>query len=423
MRIRNLFFCFMSAVLFTWCSLAAGGENGADFPAELKDDFPPLAELIWYGYDAAPGSCSVLMILYKLAAEEGPGRIYQAGCYKWTDAGYANRWQSQFSLPDGLFFHNALLRNIDLDQAPDLILAFFRSERSWYSVALSGQKGELLHPADLPYYYNDSGPAIVPVNGWIYVPWRIYWHESPYLQTGNYHLRYRWDGSGITPAFRRGDVVLAWPRRDGFNVDDSCKDWPDNAGNCHSFPADSRVYWQMDAWGGDKDLSANIAVLWDRSGMYFLLKIKDNVVHPAEYGSEPWRGDLVEMWFDWRMMEDFASEDFNDDDVQLGVIPPNNDTGVKIVALGGEPWFGLDKAVVKGGLTHTGYWLEVKIPWPRGFEPGNTAIIGFAVSVSDTDAGEKPMRTIISSQPGFRWRNPASFGNLIFLDKAIALLP
>ena len=135
-------------------------------------------------------------------------------------------------------------------------------------------------------------------------------------------------------------------------------------------------------------------------------------------GENLWKGDDVELWFDFDLAGDFDRTAGNADDVQVGL------SAGDFAKLGPEAVFFRPatkpapeiQVAARPRPDGKGYTLEAAIPWAAvGFRPTAGQAIGFAASVGDNDhLGTAQQERIISTCRHLQWNVPPTFGNLFF---------
>jgi serine/threonine protein kinase len=204
-------------------------------------------------------------------------------------------------------------------------------------------------------------------------------------------------------------------------MDGNLADWAGAAPG--PFPATNVTYEQGRQWAGPDDLGAEFKFAWDSSNFYVAVVVTDNVhvQTTRTRGTDLYKGDDVELWFDTDLAGDFASREGNADDFQLGLSPGDFEglapeayfwnpdrkpERIRLVTVAARPR--------EGG---NGYTLEAVMPWQAlgNFRPQPGGAIGFAASAGDNDQPEVPIQELmISTAPELKYKQPLTFGNLFF---------
>jgi hypothetical protein len=199
-------------------------------------------------------------------------------------------------------------------------------------------------------------------------------------------------------------------------IDGKLDDW---AGATH-WPAQYRVT-DLSAAKNAADLSANFMFGYDTSGFYIAATITDDVhvQNKLTRGSELWKGDDIELWFDTDLPGDFKVDPANQDDVQIGLSPGDfaqlGPEAVVFVPKGTDAGeLGVRVAAVPRADGH-GYTLEAAIPWAvlQNMKPQAGGAIGFCASAGDNDVpGTAQQQHMVSTCSRMKWNVPTTFGML-----------
>jgi serine/threonine protein kinase len=202
-------------------------------------------------------------------------------------------------------------------------------------------------------------------------------------------------------------------------IDGDLSDWAE-AGPPFSAPDITHVRGRE--WGGPADLSASFVFAWDATNFYVAATITDNlhVQFARTRGYDLYKGDDIELWFDTDLAGDFAVQEANADDFQLG-LSPGDFAGLKPEAVFWNP-DRLDERNKMVSVAATpretgGYTLEAAVPWQAlgSFRPQTGSAIGFAASAGDNDQRGVPIQELmITTGPRVQYRQPLTFGNLFF---------
>jgi len=174
----------------------------------------------------------------------------------------------------------------------------------------------------------------------------------------------------------------------------------------------------QEQWSGSSDLAGTFQLMWSADGLYIAVQVTDDVLRAAPDGSDQWQGDGIEVQFDRRLADDFASTRADDDDTQIGLAP---DTafeylrGYRWLPLAAESRFDPPGAVT---VAPGQYNLEVLVPWlyfdvgGSDLQPG--ASFGFNLSLNDNDAETTAQQTVLSASPARTTHdNPTEWATLL----------
>jgi GH18 family chitinase len=168
------------------------------------------------------------------------------------------------------------------------------------------------------------------------------------------------------------------------------------------------------SWTGPEDLSGQVWTGWAPDGLYFAVKVVDDVHIQTVADLNIWHGDYVEFQFDTQLEKDRDRKSMNSDDYQIGVsvgdfasVPPF-----------AYAWFnGPDPAGViniQQAQTQTpdGYILEVFFPIDvlKGITLTQGAIFGMNVSLSDSDSASSGQEAMLSTSSTRTYADPTTFG-------------
>jgi len=200
----------------------------------------------------------------------------------------------------------------------------------------------------------------------------------------------------------------------GITVDGKLDDWTGDP----TFTLNDKTHLAYSlssgSWAGPKDLSGQIWAGWTPDGLYFAVKVVDDVHVQTSADANIWHGDYVEFQFDTQLEKDRDKKSMNGDDYQIGVsagdfasVPPF-----------AYAWFnGPDAAgpiTIQQAQTKTpdGYILEVFFPIAvlKGITLNEGAIFGMNVSLSDADDPNTGQKAMLSTSPTRTYADPTTFG-------------
>ena len=73
------------------------------------------------------------------------------------------------------------------------------------------------------------------------------------------------------------------------------------------------------SWTGPEDLSGQVWAGWTEDGLYFAVKVVDDIHVQKAADPDLWHGDYVEWQFDTQLEKDRDRKSMNSDDYQIGV--------------------------------------------------------------------------------------------------------
>jgi hypothetical protein len=170
------------------------------------------------------------------------------------------------------------------------------------------------------------------------------------------------------------------------------------------------------SWSGPKDLSGQIWAGWTPDGLYFAVKVVDDIHIQQSSDENLWHGDYVEWQFDTQLEKDWDKKSMSGDDYQIGVSAGD----FKSVAPAAYAWFNgsdapgpikIQQAQVQ---TPDGYILEVFYPKAvlKGITLSEKAVFGMNVSLSDADDPNFGQKSMLSTSPTRTYADPTTFGEI-----------
>jgi hypothetical protein len=168
------------------------------------------------------------------------------------------------------------------------------------------------------------------------------------------------------------------------------------------------------SWTGPEDLSGQVWTGWTAEGLYFGVKVVDDVHVQTVADLNLWHGDYVEFQFDTQLEKDRDKKSMNSDDYQIGVSVGD----FASVAPYTYAWFnGSDpagelKVQQAQSQTPDGYILEIFFPIEllKGIQLTQGAIFGMNVSLSDADSPTLGQEAMLSTSPIRTYADPTTFG-------------
>lgn len=202
----------------------------------------------------------------------------------------------------------------------------------------------------------------------------------------------------------------------GIKIDGKLDDWPTDP--TFTLNDKSQVAYSLhsDSWGGQQDLSGQIWVGWAAEGLYFAVKVVDDIHVQTSSAADLWHGDYAEWQFDTQLDKDYATSTMNDDDYQIGVsvgdfgsVPP-----VAYAWFNGPNAPGVIKIQQAQVQTPDGYILEIFIPKEllNGISLAEGATFGMNVSLSDADSVAQGQKVILSTSAIRTYADPRTFGKI-----------
>ncbi|MBX3066570.1 MAG: endo alpha-1,4 polygalactosaminidase [Anaerolineae bacterium] len=215
-----------------------------------------------------------------------------------------------------------------------------------------------------------------------------------------------------------GPELVATAITELFTIDGDLSDW-------FGFPcaevnsADQISFGDKSSWRGRYDLSGRVCYAWDSENLYVGFEIYDDMNVQKYEGSDLWRGDHVELWFDTQLQLDFDSAAANDDDFQIGVSPGDFDKVAPSFFIWTPPTLADVYAAVEWAVVRTppGYSAEIRLPAVvlKGLRLATDHAIGATFDPSDTDTpGSSEQEMMLSTAPKTVWGTPTLWNNLVF---------
>ena len=141
----------------------------------------------------------------------------------------------------------------------------------------------------------------------------------------------------IQAGFQNGGVPHTAPTRDpnavivprpfsaqihavsGIKVDGSLDDWTGEPTFTLNDKAQLAYKLSSSSWAGPEDLSGQVWTGWAADGLYFAVKVVDDIHVQKSADQDLWHGDYVEFQFDTQLEKDRDRKSMNSDDYQIGV--------------------------------------------------------------------------------------------------------
>lgn len=166
------------------------------------------------------------------------------------------------------------------------------------------------------------------------------------------------------------------------------------------------------------DISGTFYSCWDDDNFYFVVQVVDDVFNQKYTGNQLNKGDSITIVFDTELEEDMQISFYSGDDYRID-FSPGNFSDILPEAfmswpLSNAPLRGVTVFPIK--LTN-GYLLEASIPWYYfpNYNPNDEDVLGFTVSIFDTDNLEST-ELVISSSKVFEFNNVSTLGAIALID-------
>ena len=166
------------------------------------------------------------------------------------------------------------------------------------------------------------------------------------------------------------------------------------------------------------DVSGTFYSCWDDDNFYFVVQVVDDVFNQKYTGNQLNKGDSITIVFDTELEEDMQISFYSGDDYRID-FSPGNFSDILPEAfmswpLSNAPLRGVTVFPIK--LTN-GYLLEASIPWYYfpNYNPNDEDVLGFTVSIFDTDNLEST-ELVISSSKVFEFNNVSTLGAIALID-------
>lgn len=166
------------------------------------------------------------------------------------------------------------------------------------------------------------------------------------------------------------------------------------------------------------DISGTFYSCWDDDNFYFAVQLVDDVFTQKYTGNQLNKGDSITIVFDTELEEDMQTLFYSGDDYQID-FSPGNFSNILPEAfmswpLSNAPLRGVTVFPIK--LTN-GYLLEASIPWYYfpNYNPNDKDVLGFTISVLDTDNLDST-ELVISSSKVFNFNDVSTLGAIALID-------
>ncbi|MFZ3386762.1 MAG: sugar-binding protein [Candidatus Hydromicrobium sp.] len=166
------------------------------------------------------------------------------------------------------------------------------------------------------------------------------------------------------------------------------------------------------------DIYGTFYSCWDDDNFYFVVQVVDDVFNQKYTGNQLNKGDSIIIVFDTELEEDMQISFYSGDDYRID-FSAGNFSDILPEAfmswpLSNAPLRGVTVFPIK--LTN-GYLLEASIPWYyfTNYNPNDEDVLGFTVSIFDTDNLEST-ELVISSSKVFEFNNVSTLGTIVLID-------
>jgi chitinase len=241
----------------------------------------------------------------------------------------------------------------------------------------------------------------------------------------------------IQKGFQTGGVPRTAPTRDpnaviiprpfsaqihsvsGIKVDGNLDDWSGDPTFTLNDKSQLAYKLSSSSWAGPQDLSGQVWTGWSPDGLYFAVKVVDDIHVQKSADQNLWHGDYVEWQFDTQLEKDRDRKSMNSDDYQIG-ISAGDFASVAPLAFA---WFNGPDAAGTINITQAqvqtpdGYILEIFIPKDllKGLTLAEKAIFGMNVSLSDADDPSLGQKAMLSTSSTRTYADPTTFGAITLI--------
>jgi len=193
-------------------------------------------------------------------------------------------------------------------------------------------------------------------------------------------------------------------------IDGSLQEWDD----FESFSAFEPTI-KKENYTTHTDISGTFYSCWDDDNFYFSIQVTDDVFSQNYTGNQLSNGDSIIIALDMKLEEDMYIQFYTGDDYLINFSPGNFTSTIA------ESYISYPAAIPRGVLIDStrltnGYTIEAAIPWYNfNYTPSDEDILGFTVSIFDTDNLEST-ELVISSSKEFDPISTATLGAIALID-------
>jgi hypothetical protein len=145
------------------------------------------------------------------------------------------------------------------------------------------------------------------------------------------------------------------------------------------------------------------------------VQVNDDVFSQKYTSNQLNKGDSITIVIDTELSEDIQIPFYNSDDYQIDFSPGNFSVTESFM---NWPSNAPPKGVTISSIKQlNGYILEASVPWYNltNYIPGDEDVLGFTISILDTDNLETT-ELVISSSKVFDFNNVSTLGTLVLID-------
>jgi hypothetical protein len=193
-------------------------------------------------------------------------------------------------------------------------------------------------------------------------------------------------------------------------IDGSLQEWDD----FESFSAFEPTI-KKENYKSHTDISGTFYSCWDDDNFYFAIQVTDDVFSQNYTGNQLNKGDSITIALDMELEEDMYIQFYTGDDYLINFSPGNFTSTIA------ESYISYPAAIPRGVLIDStrltnGYTIEAAIPWYNfNYTPSDEDVLGFTVSIFDTDNLEST-ELVISSSKEFDPISTATLGAIALID-------